>query len=724
MPDYTELDASPLLLAWNHHRDEVAFTQFVYRYLGMVQGAALRKTGSAELAEEVAQAVFALAARRAAALAEHPCIGAWLHRTAVLESSNALRRDGKHRKLAAKMLMDPPTSPEPTEPHSALPHLDDALDALPEHDRRAVLLRFSEKQSYDQMAAHLGKSADACQKQTSRALEQLRTILTRRMKGLTATGLAAGLSSALNSPATASASSVSAAAIAAAPQISLFSIIHHILRTMTTAKQITTAAGLVALLSSVPLSLVYGEAADLRGQLAKRPSLNSAATPATSTPALSVASRFGPPGSRIQPGVSPAEADRTLTMLRGLRGKMLTSSQLIDVAAQIMALPISHMEQALASVADFPGLFPVGALQVMIFARWGELAPESAIAALAQRKLNPMIEAAANMGLVSGWMERDPLGMTAWLKANAQSPSVGNLSTMLSSSGYLTQFDKATIEQLCHVKPNGEFPGALELKYEMEIENGNVLGVARKLLAQTPDGPAREALLFKASQHIASKNPKAALDFVLAHPDSQGNLASFALANTVQVWAQQDLDAATAWVWTWKQQTKGDDPTSKVWEIIAKKSYDEIQLLLATAPTEAARQHALYTCAMYAGQNAEKSLRLIGLLKDDSRHRALADYGRNQGRLSAEATAQILITLPAGADKDATIRGFAPVLAETEPDSATIWAASIQDEAQRSTLVRQLGRQWYQKEPEAAKAWLEKTKTLTHEDHAAITGNP
>ena len=68
--------------------------------------------------------------------------------------------------------------------------------------------------------------------------------------------------------------------------------------------------------------------------------------------------------------------------------------------------------------------------------------------------------------------------------------------------------------------------------------------------------------------------------------------------------------------------------------------------------------------------------------------------------------------------------GSALVLAKSEPDSAVIWAASIQDEAQRSALVQKLGSQWYQKAPDAARAWLEQNETLTAADRAAITAKP
>ena len=48
--DLDEGEDRLLLHAWSRGRDEAAFTEFVQRHLGMVQGAALRKTARPELA--------------------------------------------------------------------------------------------------------------------------------------------------------------------------------------------------------------------------------------------------------------------------------------------------------------------------------------------------------------------------------------------------------------------------------------------------------------------------------------------------------------------------------------------------------------------------------------------------------------------------------------------------------------------------------------------------
>lgn len=444
-------DDSSHLRAWNRRHDEAAFARFVQRHAGMVLGAARRKTGRAELAEEVAQAVFALAARRAAVLAEHPCVSAWLHRTTILESANALRREQKHRTLADAMARLPDTSPAVELPASVLPQLDDALNALHESDRCAVLLRYGEQLSYDEMAARLGKSADACQKQTSRALERLRSILAKRAAAVTAAALGAGLTAALTKQAGAAVSAkISAAAIAAAPKISFAAILQHIVHTMSTGKQIAAAAGVVALLASVPLGLSWSEAASLRNQIASRPHVAPAAVAAKILPAAPKPSREEP-GNRILPGVSSEEGDRTVAMLRALRGRLLTSPQLFDISRQIMDLPASHMPKALEAMADFTGLLPAGLLRVMVFARWGELDPEAAMAAAMTATLDPMTAEMARHAMASGWLERDPGGLAAWLRDHGKSPMAGALAETIGTMSHL--FDREMIQQLRDVEP-------------------------------------------------------------------------------------------------------------------------------------------------------------------------------------------------------------------------------------------------------------------------------
>jgi RNA polymerase sigma factor (sigma-70 family) len=188
-----ESDAD-LLNAFAARRDEAAFRVLAGRHLGLVFHAALRRTGSRPLAEEISQNVLCALAAKAGSLARHPeRLPAWLHRATLYESTKAMRSEASRRRR--EQLADPPgqSGQEPAL-LDALPHLDPALDRLVEADRRLLLLHYYEGRSFPDIAGLLGKSTVAVQKQSQRALEKLARMLRGKGVALSVAGLASLLS--------------------------------------------------------------------------------------------------------------------------------------------------------------------------------------------------------------------------------------------------------------------------------------------------------------------------------------------------------------------------------------------------------------------------------------------------------------------------------------------------------------------------------------------------
>ncbi|HET6407333.1 MAG TPA: sigma factor, partial [Chthoniobacteraceae bacterium] len=77
---------------------EKAFGALVEKYLGMVLGIATRRTSDRTLAEEVAQDVFAILARKARGLKPGSTLASWIHRVTVIECAEAMRREHSARK--------------------------------------------------------------------------------------------------------------------------------------------------------------------------------------------------------------------------------------------------------------------------------------------------------------------------------------------------------------------------------------------------------------------------------------------------------------------------------------------------------------------------------------------------------------------------------------------------------------------------------------------------
>jgi len=168
MPDS---DDSQLLHDFCARRDEDAFTRLVRRYLPMVQAVALRRLRSATLAEEAAQNVFALLARKAAAVARHPeRLGAWLHRTAFLEASHLARKEARFSRIPAHSELNPAAAMNRPE---VFDQLDAALLALPDTDRELLLRRYWKGEDFKTIATALGRSVESCTKRVERSLTKL-----------------------------------------------------------------------------------------------------------------------------------------------------------------------------------------------------------------------------------------------------------------------------------------------------------------------------------------------------------------------------------------------------------------------------------------------------------------------------------------------------------------------------------------------------------------------
>ena len=190
------MDDRELLEAYARDRSEAAFGELVRRHLAWVYSVALRHIGNQALAKDVTQSVFVLLAQKAGSLHSGTVLGGWLFRTTRFVGNRALRaeRRRKSREETAASMIPSTTFRDENEAvwKQLEPYLDEAVAALSEADRQAILLRFYQKKPLLDIGRHLGLSEEAAKKRVSRAIQKMRDFLVRR--GVTVGGtLLAGL---------------------------------------------------------------------------------------------------------------------------------------------------------------------------------------------------------------------------------------------------------------------------------------------------------------------------------------------------------------------------------------------------------------------------------------------------------------------------------------------------------------------------------------------------
>jgi RNA polymerase sigma factor (sigma-70 family) len=180
-----------LLQAYAASRSEAAFAELVHRHIDLVYSAALRMVCDSHQAEDVTQGVFVALAQNARQLTQHPVLSGWLHRTTQNLAANAVRTNVRRqtREQEAAAMNELLSAGSDVSWEQIAPHLDAALGELSEPDRDAVLLRYFEKKSAQEMAERLGISDEAAQKRVSRAVERLREFFAKRGVTVGASGL-------------------------------------------------------------------------------------------------------------------------------------------------------------------------------------------------------------------------------------------------------------------------------------------------------------------------------------------------------------------------------------------------------------------------------------------------------------------------------------------------------------------------------------------------------
>ena len=225
-------DDSRLLARWAQEGSEDAFAELVRNYQRLVFGAAMRRTGDADLARDVAQQVFATLAVKARLLLGRTNVAGWLYQAASHIGARAAHEHFANERVADEDVND-----------AQWPHVEDALERLGASERESLVLHYFQDLSYPEMADALQIEEAAARKRVSRALQSFEVQLRRRGVRNSA---AAVLSAAVAQQAAIPAQAGLAAAVLSATATVPLSITIATLMSHTTVKLAVCAAALIA----------------------------------------------------------------------------------------------------------------------------------------------------------------------------------------------------------------------------------------------------------------------------------------------------------------------------------------------------------------------------------------------------------------------------------------------------------------------------------------------
>lgn len=201
---------------------------------------------------------------------------------------------------------------------------------------------------------------------------------------------------------------------------------------------------------------------------------------------------------------------------------------------------------------------------------------------------------------------------------------------------------------------------------------------AVKTLGMIPPDQLDARMARTVAERYAESNPQAALNWAEGLQDAE--LRNQIMDDVVEGWAKNDAKAAASWL------------ESKINEPYAPEAVREVvDAIVRTNPLEAAHW-------------------LSGLPEGPARQRGMIELIQEWSESDPIAAGQYLNQLPEGEVSDPAVNAYARNVAKQDMAASMDWASTIVDEGQRTRTVRDIGRYWFNQDPESATAYFSSQK--------------
>jgi RNA polymerase sigma factor (sigma-70 family) len=615
-------DDHQLLRDYVDRRSGSAFAELVRRHVDAVYSSAVRRVnGDRALAEDIVQCVFTDLARKAAQMPPGTVPGGWLHRHTGFVASHHIDRERRRRAreqqaVAMNALTD--ATGDPAWERTA-PLLDEALDALPNDDRDAIVLRFFEKRDFRAVGQALGVSDDTAQKRVSRALEKLRGLLTRR--GVTSTGAALSAIMLANTVTQAPAALVTALpgralAGAATTGGSLASALSGL--SLAARWKLAALAALIAVAGATPFLIE-------RATRSPAPLQATAAseTKAVPPPAVSQASPASPV---VQPAPAPpTTADLIASAAAALRGGAQSFSAMnkaMSLLTQISTKSEAEAAEPLSLIAAVPDTQARSLLYKYFINHWADSDPEGALS-FALTKLPGEQQLSTAEGILSAWAARNPEDVVVWDTKGRHN--------------VLPRPNDALVAAFFRARASTDLPRAF--RQLSEIYNPNQRAQALRGIMETAMTPqARDRIIETAAtlkddeirvqtrravvETWALQNPAEAaawIDKVEPAWERPSLMDSLGL-----VWLHRKPEAAAKW---WLEREPGPDTLVKIINVWAQKDVHAAAKWLDSQPIGPQSDTARMTFArQVAEREPEIALQWASTVSDETMRRSATEH--------------------------------------------------------------------------------------------------